>query len=107
MFKALFPAIIIASAFTAPAVVFAQSNAPVTRAQVEAQLAQLERAGYNPASDQTQYPANIQAAEQRVAAQNGTADTSYGPSTSGTSDAGAHGVIRPSATFDGSLYLHH
>lgn len=107
MFKTLFPAIIVASAFAAPTFAFAQSNAPVTRAQVEAQLAQLERAGYNPASDQTQYPANIQAAEQRVAAQNGTADTSYGPSASGTSAAGTRGVVQPLATFDNGLYLHH
>jgi hypothetical protein len=107
MFKALVPAVIIASALAAPTYAFAQSNAPVTRGQVEAELAQLERAGYNPASDQTQYPSNIQAAEQRVAAQNETANTSYGPSTSGTSASGARGVIQPSASFDSSLYLHH
>ena len=107
MFKALIPAVIIASALAAPTYAFAQSNAPVTRGQVEAELAQLERAGYNPATDRTQYPANIQAAEQRVAAQNETANTSYGPSTSGTSASGARAVVQPSASFDSSLYLRH
>ncbi|KMQ81175.1 hypothetical protein BPMI_01865c [Candidatus Burkholderia pumila] len=45
---------------------FAQSNKTVTRAQVRAELVQLEKAGYNPASDQTMYPNNIQAALERI-----------------------------------------
>ena len=53
----------------APAVSFAQtSNGPVTRAEVRAELVQLERAGYQPASKQIHYPDEIQAAEQRVQA---------------------------------------
>jgi len=43
-------------------------QAPVTRAQVEAQLAQLEAAGYKPGGDDVYYPQDIQAAEQRVQA---------------------------------------
>jgi hypothetical protein len=39
----------------------------VTRAQVKAELVQLERAGYNPSMDRTTYPAQIQAAEAKVA----------------------------------------
>jgi hypothetical protein len=89
MFKALIPAVVIASALAAPGFAFAQSNGPVTRAQVRAELVQLERAGYNPAGDRTQYPVNIQAAEQRVAAENGVAQSSYGSSMSGTSASGA------------------
>ena len=46
----------------------------VTRAQVRAQLVQIETAGYNPAADHTQYPKNLQAAEARVAAQNSVAE---------------------------------
>jgi hypothetical protein len=46
-----------------------QANQPLTRAQVRAELVQLEKAGYDPASDQTQYPKNIQAAEAKVSAQ--------------------------------------
>src|SRR6185437_2522004 len=45
-----------------PALSFAQSNQPLTRADVRAQLVELERAGYNPAGDQAQYPKNIEAA---------------------------------------------
>jgi hypothetical protein len=85
MFKALIPAVVIAAALAAPSFAFAQNNGPVTRAQVRAELAQLERAGYNPTGDQTDYPLNIQAAERRVAAENGVAQSSYGSSVSGTS----------------------
>lgn len=43
-------------------------QAPVTRAQVKAELVQLEAAGYQPGGDDVYYPADIQAAEQRVQA---------------------------------------
>jgi hypothetical protein len=85
----LVQSLIIAAVVALPAVSFAQSNQPVTRAEVRAQLIQLEQAGYNPASDQTQYPRNIQAAQARVNAGNGVASTSYGSSTSGTAAAGS------------------
>jgi Domain of unknown function (DUF4148) len=42
MFKAVIPAIVIASALAAPGFAFAQNNGPVTRAQVRANLVQLE-----------------------------------------------------------------
>lgn len=44
-----------------------QDNAPVTRAQVKAELVELEKAGYNP-GNWYNYPENLQAAEQKVAA---------------------------------------
>ncbi|WP_158898082.1 DUF4148 domain-containing protein [Burkholderia sp. L27(2015)] len=51
-----------------PAIAFAQqNNGPVTRAQVRAELAALIAVGYNP-NDWVNYPENIQAAEQRLAA---------------------------------------
>jgi hypothetical protein len=88
--KSLIKAVAIAAVLAIPAVSFAQSNQPVTRAEVRAQLIQLEKAGYNPAeADPNNYPADLQAAEARVAASNATAQNSgYGPSTSGTSQSG-------------------
>jgi len=69
--KSLVQAVVIAATLAAPVAVFAQSNQPVTRAQVREELVQIEKAGYNPArSNPNEYPANIQAAEARVAAQN-------------------------------------
>ncbi|MFM0396202.1 DUF4148 domain-containing protein [Paraburkholderia phytofirmans] len=82
--------LIVAAAVALPALSFAQSNQPLTRAQVRAELVQLEKAGYNPAGDETQYPRNIQAAEARVSAQNGLALSSYGPVTDGNSASGSH-----------------
>jgi opacity protein-like surface antigen len=99
--KSLIKAIAVAAVLAVPAVSFAQSNQPVTRAEVRAQLVQLEKAGYNPfdGSD-AHYPAAIQQAEGRVAR-----DTAgYGPATAGTSDSGARGPVYNQ--FLGSPYSH-
>lgn len=62
---------ILAAALFVPVVSFAQSdNGPVTRAQVRAELIQLEQAGYHPSARQNNYPDEIQAAEARVSAIN-------------------------------------
>jgi hypothetical protein len=83
--KSLIQAVVIAATLAAPVAVFAQSNQPLTRAQVREQLVQIEKAGYNPArSNPNEYPADIQAAEARVAAQN----AAVGGVTSGSSEAG-------------------
>jgi hypothetical protein len=102
--KSLIPAVILASAMAAPAVSFAQSNGPATRAQVRTELVQVEKAGYHLGDgDQTTYPAQIQAAEARVAAQNGAA-SGYGGVTSGSSEG-----RRPAASMAdwNALYSHH
>ncbi len=81
--KYLIPAIIVSAVFAVPVASFAQ-NQPMTRAQVRAELVQLEKAGYHPwAVNRSKYPTDIEAAEARVAAQNGA--TSYGPAVSGSS----------------------
>ncbi|SAL23758.1 membrane protein [Caballeronia peredens] len=86
MIKAFVPALVIASALAAPSFAFAQDNGPVTRAQVRAELVQLEKAGYNPSEDRVNYPQNLQAAQARVNAQNGV--SAYGASTAGSSQSG-------------------
>jgi cytochrome c556 len=92
--KSLIQAVVVAAALVAPVAVFAQSNEPVTRAQVRAELVQLEKAGYNPAhGEDPYYPADIQAAEAKVAAQNGAA-SGYGGVVSGSSDAGRPAVTK-------------
>jgi hypothetical protein len=86
----LVQSLIVAAALAIPAVSsFAQSSQPVTRAEVKAQLVQLEKAGYNPASDNTKYPANIQGAQARVNTEN-VADAGYGGVAEGTSASGVH-----------------
>ncbi|WP_321796915.1 DUF4148 domain-containing protein [Caballeronia sp. J97] len=79
--------LVVAAVLALPVLSFAQSNQPITRAQVRAQLVELQKAGYNPASDQTQYPQNIQAAQARVDAANGL--TAYGAPVSGGFASGA------------------
>ncbi|WP_250536067.1 DUF4148 domain-containing protein [Caballeronia sp. AZ10_KS36] len=69
----------------APIVTFAQSADGITRAQVRAELVQLEHAGYNPASDHSQYPKNIEAAVARLH----SGDAAYGGAVAGASQAGA------------------
>jgi len=103
----LVQSLIVAAAFAIPAVSsFAQSDAPVSRAQVRAELVQLEKAGYQPgAGDQATYPVQIQAAEARVAAQNGAA-TSYGAVADGSSASGAS--FNPAANIGTkSIYFGH
>lgn len=86
--KTLTYAVVTASLFAMPIASFAQStNGPMTRAEVRAQLVQLEQAGYNPWSEHdTTYPAQIQAAEARVATQNAT--QGYGSGMSGSAQSG-------------------
>jgi hypothetical protein len=98
--KSLVSAVAFASALASPAISFAQqSNGPVTGAQVRAELVQLEKAGWRPAvgmGNDPDSPAGIQAAEARVAAQNGGA-SSYGGVVSGSSASCAPAAVRAGA----------
>lgn len=99
-----------AIALLVPVMSWAQSsNGPLTREQVRAQLIQLERAGYNPAQrDNETYPTRLQAAEARVAAQNGTvgtATTGVGGTTNGSSASGHSVSVAPFAS--NALFRHH
>jgi hypothetical protein len=89
--KTLIAAALAATVLAAPALSFAQqSQQPVTRAQVRAELAQLEQAGYRPGLSSPYYPQDLQTAEARVAEQNATAQaTAYGSSTDGSSQGGS------------------
>lgn len=84
--KSLLKAVAIAAVLAVPAVSFAQSNQPVTRAQVRAELIQLEQAGYRPGTgSEAHYPEELQAAQARVNAQN--AASGYGGVANGASQS--------------------
>jgi hypothetical protein len=86
--KSLIQAVAVAAVLAVPAVSFAQQQAPLTRAQVRAELVELQKVGYHVGDgDNTRYPEAIEAAEARVAALNG--NTGYGGAAGGTSQAGA------------------
>jgi hypothetical protein len=59
------------SVLAGPASAFAQTTSgPLTRAQVRAELVRLEQTGYSPSTgEDSNYPADIQAAEAKIAAQ--------------------------------------
>ncbi|MFM0197838.1 DUF4148 domain-containing protein [Paraburkholderia strydomiana] len=105
--KLLMKAVVVAAVLAAPVASFAQrSNTPMTRAQVRAELVQLEKAGYNPAKrNDATYPADIQAAEARVAAQKNAqaASTGLGGVSSGAVQSGGH----TAAAIGEPLYGHH
>lgn len=87
--KSLIQAVALATVLTVPVASFAQSSASVTRAQVRAELVQLEQAGWRPgAGTDPHYPDDIQAALARVTARNGAA-SGYGGVTAGSVQAGA------------------
>ncbi|CAB3747339.1 hypothetical protein B7G54_02795 [Burkholderia puraquae] len=107
--KSLIKAVALAALVAAPVVSFAQSQQPLTRAQVRAELVQLEKAGYNP-NDWINYPENIQAAQAKIAAAQNTgaqADaTGYGASPAATSQSGQR-VVVPAATDRSSVFFGH
>ena len=85
--KTLLKIAAVSALVAAPVLSFAQQNGPVTRAQVQAELAALEKAGYNP-HDGYHYPANIQHAEQVLAEQQSNGNTAYGPANAANAQSG-------------------
>ncbi len=75
----------------------------VTRAQVRADLIQLERAGYQPASKGLHYPADIQAAEAKI--HGGNASNAYGGVAAGTVSSGS--APNPGSLAGPRMYGHH
>ena len=73
-----------------PIASLAQSDEGLTRAQVQAEIAQLQQAGFNPANANTvDFPANMHASDASAAGQS----SGYGPATNGSSQMG-----RPAST---------
>ncbi|KVD08119.1 hypothetical protein WI80_15075 [Burkholderia ubonensis] len=87
--KSIIYAAIAASVLATPIASFAQSEQGLTRDQVKAELVQLEQNGYKPQATDSQYPADIQAAEQRIQPMLAHADTSgYGAVATGAAQSG-------------------
>jgi hypothetical protein len=99
----LVQSLIVAALVAAPIASFAQSQSQhvLTRAEVRAELVQLQKAGYNPSSDNTQYPQNIQAAQARIDAGNDATVSAYGGVAKGSSASGARAPMNH-ATADGA-----
>jgi hypothetical protein len=98
--KSIASVVIAASMLVVPLCGFAQqASAPVTRAEVRADLIAVERAGYTPSSgEDVAYPGNIQAAEAKVSAQH----TELATSSIGGVTAHAESGHRPARDMDAS-----
>ncbi|HEY3598556.1 MAG TPA: DUF4148 domain-containing protein [Paraburkholderia sp.] len=84
-----------------------ESGSTVTRAQVRAELVQLENVGYTPGrANNPHYPADIQAAELAVASQRdaGLNIASMGGVRSTSSESGIRATAQVPVN---SLYVHH
>jgi Domain of unknown function (DUF4148) len=95
--NSLIKAVAVALTIAAPLASFAQTSQPTTRAQVNAELKQLEAAGYRPGGgNDPYYPADLQAAQARIAAGGGanvqTPAQDVGGVTSGAAHSG-HGDV--------------
>jgi Domain of unknown function (DUF4148) len=91
-----FAMMLAAVALSFPLAALAQTDTTLTRAQVRADLQQLEQAGYEPfKGEDPSYPTDIQAAEARVAARNG--ETAYGGMPSGSTASGSRVIARPAS----------
>jgi hypothetical protein len=106
-------ALAVVAAIAFPVAGYAQeSSSTVTRAQVRAELIQLESVGYRPGrANDPLYPADIQAAEAAVASQKGAGsnvDSGMGGVRSGSSASGNRVTAGPAAAIApfNSLYAH-
>jgi hypothetical protein len=108
MSKMLAGFVLAAVTLGAPVLSFAQSTAPLTRAEVRADLVRVEQAGYTPSSNDINYPADIQAAEAKIAAQNDQQLTNQavgGVAQNGSSASGtaSHKAMHTSASCVGPV----
>jgi hypothetical protein len=90
--KSLASLVVATSFLIVPLCGFAQQiNAPLTRAEVRADLVQIEKAGYSPATGDGQaYPADIEAAEAKVSAMGMAAATSSVGGSTNRTESGRH-----------------
>jgi hypothetical protein len=104
--NSLIKAVAIAVVLSAPVASFAQANQPLTRAEVRAQLVQLESTGYRPGGGHASYPDQLQVAEARVSAEN-AATSGVGGVAEGSSESGAPAVKASAFTPSRSVYIGH
>jgi hypothetical protein len=83
--KTLVRAVCAVAVIVVPIASLAQSDGSMTRAQVQAEIVQLEQAGFNPANANTvDFPANMQATDTNAGGQG----SGYGPAINGSTQMG-------------------
>jgi hypothetical protein len=102
--KRAYYALLIASAFGLPSLSHADTTtAPITRAQVRAELVSAERAGQYPRS-YSSYPDAVPAYASKRAVAQAVADSSYGSESTGHSASGFIEVRSRAAANDASSF---
>ncbi|MFM0653602.1 DUF4148 domain-containing protein [Paraburkholderia sediminicola] len=93
MTKTFISMLLVASTLAIPMYSFAQTDEPLTRAEVRDHLVQVERAGYMPGvRDDTTYPTDVQAATAKLAMQDNQRNSNQsvgGVAQTGTSASGS------------------
>ena|ERR1700712_5569056 len=102
--KSIAATFVAVSALVVSTLSFAQnSNQPVTRSQVNAELAAFDSVGYTASGHQLTYPKDIQAAEAKLHARQG-GDAAYG----GVGDKSVFASGSPTQPFQSrSMFAHH
>ena len=103
MAKPFIPIIALVSVVALPTIASANTNGPLTREQVRAELVELQQAGHNRHHSDAHYPADVQAALKSVAAQQ-QALSGYGGVSSGSAASGAAIVAFGQPSLDHSIY---
>jgi hypothetical protein len=98
----------VATALAFPIASHAQeATSTVTRAQVRAELVQLEKVGYMPGrANDPHYPDDIQAAEAKISAESNT-DANVESSFGGVQESPSESGSRAATTGLNSLFAHH
>jgi len=92
--KSILQATLLACTLAVPVLSYAQAtDAPLTRAEVRADLVRLEQAGYNPAFVAPDYPADIQAAEAKAYGQQQPAPAAQPMSATPQTEAAPHAAL--------------
>lgn len=96
---------VVLASLAAPSAVYAQTATHhVTRAQIQAELVQLEHAGYKPSK--ARYPDDIQAAEKRVESQQND-QAHVRTAIGGIESSGSQSGFHPSHSYWKRMYGHH
>lgn len=102
--KKLISAVALVCVAALPMLSVTSANAAETRAQVRADLVQVEQAGYQPGASALQYPADIQTADARIATNTVASPMSQGSAAVHVAHGSSHHTVSSSNARD-SIYF--
>ncbi len=106
MKKLIAPILALAAFASLSGIAHADVTHLTSRDSVRTELVRLEHAGYDPAHNSNNYPADIEAAEAKIHAQNAVATTAQAPAPAPARDASGYGYA-PVASMQSGVALSH